>query len=358
MKVSADAWTDGSYRRRHQRYSWGLLFRHPNGTTVELSGSGNEKALLQNGDFAGEARAVLEAIRHAAKTGCEAVIIHHDRLDLDPNHWNLKRHRNSVMEWYAQELMRAKQSVQVAFQWVKGHSGNTQNMRADSLARHGVAMRPLPYDQEVYETGMTYVCPTNEPNRDLCGAIGHVFAGSAKARFAPAENSGKCFKLFRDAACVHGVTDFPFFSVVLCNPSIPHDAGQLLNWVRKVLQCVLGDDGPLFCVGIFSKQETLHAYVVVNGVGPDGMVLPDKDSMIDLLCKFSVRCALSEHAAAETGAVSDDIRRECFGVLQDNAKALARILDPALTDVDGETRMRSLSIIEEAVQILKRIVFV
>lgn len=135
--TQVEIWTDGGCKPNPGPGGWGAVLRH--GATVkELSG--NDPATTNNRM---ELTAAIEALK-ALKRPCR-VALHTDSeyvrngISRWITGWVRNNWRNSAKEPVAnmalwQALLAAAKPHQVEWHWVRGHSGNAMNERADQLA--------------------------------------------------------------------------------------------------------------------------------------------------------------------------------------------------------------------------------
>lgn len=140
--MNVEIYTDGSYKNGHSTKSgWAFVVVHQGILIHEESGITAEDALSWNID--GEAEAAWRAAEWCRYHGCNA-IIYSDYIGIP---------KCAKGEWKAKsaplKLLKAKVLGMdyIVWKWVKGHSGNEWNDRADrlagaALARCAEAMKP------------------------------------------------------------------------------------------------------------------------------------------------------------------------------------------------------------------------
>ena len=84
-KVAADnkdgylvAFTDGSYDKELNRYSYGVAIILPDGTEPDICGSGSNKEYIDSDNIIGEIFGVINAVDWAISNGYEKIKIYHD----------------------------------------------------------------------------------------------------------------------------------------------------------------------------------------------------------------------------------------------------------------------------------------
>ncbi len=140
-----EIWTDGGCKPNPGPGGWGAILRY--GETVrELSGS--DTATTNNRMELTAACAALEALKRPC-----TVVLHTDSeyvkngISRWINGWVRNNWRNAAKEPVAnmelwQRLLAAARPHKVEWKWVRGHSGDVMNERADQLAtaaRQGIA---------------------------------------------------------------------------------------------------------------------------------------------------------------------------------------------------------------------------
>jgi ribonuclease HI len=137
------AYVDGSYNKDRNIYGSGV-FLLSNDEEKEISESGNEPAMLDMWNVAGEVYASMLAINYAINAGYHKIIIYHDYTGIagwvngystngKPSKiWNANEEGAKIYKNFGAE---AKRSIEIDFVKVKAHSGDMYNNRADKLAK-------------------------------------------------------------------------------------------------------------------------------------------------------------------------------------------------------------------------------
>ena len=132
-----EAWTDGGCKPNPGPGGWGAILRYG---TVEKELSGAEPATTNNRMELTAACAVLEALIKPCR-----VLLHTDseyvRNGITRWHegWVRRNWRNAAGDPVAnmdlwQRLLTAASTHEIQWKWVRGHSGDPMNERADALA--------------------------------------------------------------------------------------------------------------------------------------------------------------------------------------------------------------------------------
>lgn len=143
MTADVELFTDGACKGNPGIGGWGALLR-ANGVERELCGG---EAHTTNNRM--ELRAAIEGLR-ALKRPCSVRLVTDSQYVMKgitewlPN-WRRRNWRTADGKavknadlW--QELSTLVDSHQVAFEWVRGHTGHLDNERADALANRGIDM--------------------------------------------------------------------------------------------------------------------------------------------------------------------------------------------------------------------------
>ena len=130
------AFTDGSYDKDLNRYSYGVAFILPDGTEESICGYGNNKEYLDSNNIIGEIFGVINAFDWAISNGYEKLKIYHDYEGLSKwitGEWGAKA---KVSQMFV-SLYKSKfeDFIQVEFVKVPGHSNVIYNEKADQLAK-------------------------------------------------------------------------------------------------------------------------------------------------------------------------------------------------------------------------------
>ena len=130
------AFTDGSFNKELQRYSYGVKLICPDGKTDELCGSGDNKDYIESNNIVGEVFGVINALDWAISNSYDKIKIYHDYEGISKwisEEWNAK----SGVALMFKHLFdfKFKDLLEVIFEKVPGHCNIRYNYNADSLAR-------------------------------------------------------------------------------------------------------------------------------------------------------------------------------------------------------------------------------
>ncbi|MGM0010967.1 ribonuclease H1 domain-containing protein [Enterococcus sp. DIV1059_1] len=129
------AYVDGSYNNRKRQYGSGVVLLNKNKVIDELIIAGNKIEYLDSHQIAGEVIGCIEAMKWAVENNKKKLIIYYDYQGIES--WAVKewRAKKPISIDYVTEFDKLKQSIDVEFRKVKGHSGDVLNDLADELAR-------------------------------------------------------------------------------------------------------------------------------------------------------------------------------------------------------------------------------
>ncbi len=132
------AFVDGSYNENKQAYGSGVFIISPDGHETSLSQKGNNKALIELRNVAGEIIAVYAALDWAISNQVESITIFYDYEGIEKwanGSWKAK---NNLTSRYKEVIDERKDILNIEFCKVKGHSNNKYNDIVDSLAKGAI----------------------------------------------------------------------------------------------------------------------------------------------------------------------------------------------------------------------------
>lgn len=129
----AVAYTDGSYDKAGNRYSWGCVIFDIDGSETHLSGVGDNPEFTGSNNIPGEVFGVLTALNWAREKGRKKINICYDYAGL--RHWAKGEWKTNtrIALFYAEECKKYS-DIDILFTKIAGHSGNEYNDLADRLA--------------------------------------------------------------------------------------------------------------------------------------------------------------------------------------------------------------------------------
>ncbi|MCK4260792.1 MAG: ribonuclease H family protein [Halanaerobiales bacterium] len=127
------AYVDGSYSEKLKKYSFGCILLGDKKTILSGVGNNEESATMRN--VAGELLGAMEAIKWANENKYERIIIYHDYEgiarwatgDWKANQVGTKKYIDFIKNY--------KKLIDIQFQKVAAHSGDTYNDEADNIAK-------------------------------------------------------------------------------------------------------------------------------------------------------------------------------------------------------------------------------
>lgn len=129
------AYVDGSYSDEFQTYSYGCVIIRNNQIVQKLSGNEQKSEYIEMRNVAGELLGAMNAVKWAIEKGYPAVKIFHDYEGIarwPNNEW--KANKEGTKE-YVEFIKNSRKVIEISFEKVKGHSGDTYNDMADMLAK-------------------------------------------------------------------------------------------------------------------------------------------------------------------------------------------------------------------------------
>lgn len=135
----AVAYVDGSYNEETEQYGGGVVFLHQ-GEEIHISKQGESEEYAEMRNVAGEILGAVTAMSEAKKRGVEKLTIFHDYQGIASwctGEWKTNKEGTIAYKAYYDSL---KDSMDIQFQKVKGHSGDTYNELADELAKKAVML--------------------------------------------------------------------------------------------------------------------------------------------------------------------------------------------------------------------------
>lgn len=130
------AFTDGSYDKELNRYSYGVILILPDGTEKSICGYGSNKDYLDTTNVTGEIFGVINAFDWALSYGFEKIKIYHDYEGLSKwisGEW--KTNAKSSKMYYQLYTTKFKDLLNVEFCKVPSHSNIVYNEKADQIAK-------------------------------------------------------------------------------------------------------------------------------------------------------------------------------------------------------------------------------
>jgi len=135
----AIAYVDGSYNVETGEYSAGVVFFY-NGEELRISRKGEDVELASMRNVAGEILGAEIAMKEAVERGIKKLTIVHDYQGIASwclGEWKTNKEGTKAYKEYFDSL---NGCINIQFQKVKGHSGDTWNDLADELAKEALGL--------------------------------------------------------------------------------------------------------------------------------------------------------------------------------------------------------------------------
>lgn len=130
------AFTDGSFDKDLNRYSYGVVLVRPDGTEESVCGYGSNELYIDSNNIIGEIFGVINALDWAISNGFEKVKIYHDYEGLSrwiSGEWSANVKASQMFVGIFKEKFDGVLTVE--FTKVPGHSNVSFNEKADQLAK-------------------------------------------------------------------------------------------------------------------------------------------------------------------------------------------------------------------------------
>ena len=137
---SSYAYVDGSFNKSTKYYGYGGFIMHNNQKYI-IQGKGNDPDLVEMRNIAGEILGCQETCKKAIQLGIRDIDIFYDYAGI--KEWatgSWKRNKEGINQYYY-FMQNIKQTLNINFRKVEGHSGNEGNDEADRLAKEAVGFK-------------------------------------------------------------------------------------------------------------------------------------------------------------------------------------------------------------------------
>ncbi len=135
----AVAYVDGSYKAETEEFSYGAVL-FVNGEELEFSGAYYNPEVKDMRNVAGELKGAMEMMNYCIKNNIPALEIHHDYEGIAKwakGEWKTNKLGTKMYKEYCDRVC---DKLNITFVKVKGHSGDTNNDRADKLAKKALGI--------------------------------------------------------------------------------------------------------------------------------------------------------------------------------------------------------------------------
>ncbi|GEK88177.1 ribonuclease HI [Alkalibacterium putridalgicola] len=132
------AYVDGSFDKRTQTYSYGVVLLKNNKVLAELNNSARDPEYAESFQIAGECFGALNAIKWAIDNSYKDIIIYYDYLGIEMWATGQWKANKTVSKDYVKFFKAFKNKINISFVKVKAHTGVIYNERADELAKQAL----------------------------------------------------------------------------------------------------------------------------------------------------------------------------------------------------------------------------
>lgn len=129
------AYVDGSFSKRTESYSYGVVLLKDGIVLDELRNAGTEAKYAESFQIAGECFGALNAIKWAIDHNYDKLYIHYDYLGIEMWATGQWKANKTVSKDYVKFFQAYSSKIDVVFVKVKAHTGIKYNERADELAK-------------------------------------------------------------------------------------------------------------------------------------------------------------------------------------------------------------------------------
>ena len=136
----AAAYVDGSYNIHTGEFSYGAVIFY-NGEEFTFSEKFNDPENAKMRNVAGEINGAVRAMRFCLENGIDALDLYYDYEGIEKwctGAWKTNKSGTIAYKKYYDEI---RQSVNIIFHKVKGHSGDKYNDMADRLAKNALGIK-------------------------------------------------------------------------------------------------------------------------------------------------------------------------------------------------------------------------
>ena len=140
--MKATCYVDGSFNPKLQKYAFGCVCFHPDGSTEEYCGSGNSEDALKQRNVAGEMIASMLAVKWALINGYDELEICYDYAGIEAWVTGAWKAKNDLTAKYRDYMRERSENVKLSFTKIEAHTNSTYNEMADKLAKQGLTKDP------------------------------------------------------------------------------------------------------------------------------------------------------------------------------------------------------------------------
>ena len=142
MDLKATCYVDGSFNPKLEKYAFGCVCFHPDGTTEEFCGSGNSEDALKQRNVAGEMIASMLALKWALVNEYNELEICYDYAGIEAWVTGAWKAKNDLTCKYRDFMREKSRTVKLTFTKIAAHTNDRYNEMADKLAKEGLTKEP------------------------------------------------------------------------------------------------------------------------------------------------------------------------------------------------------------------------
>lgn len=134
------AYVDGSYNIATKEFSYGVVILKENEVLTKFNGRMDDESLATMRNVAGEIKGAEAAMRYALDNGYKSIVIYHDYEGIARwclGEWKANKEGTKAYKAYFDSI---KDSINIRFVKVKGHSNDKYNDMADMLAKKALGL--------------------------------------------------------------------------------------------------------------------------------------------------------------------------------------------------------------------------
>lgn len=129
------AYVDGSFDEKIGKYSFGCIMILPGGEIVRESGNGDNPESIALRNVTGEMLGAMFAVKWCMINGYSSVAICYDYSGIEMWAVGKWKAKNNLTKKYADFMKDSSKNIDITFQKIAAHTGNTYNEEADRLAK-------------------------------------------------------------------------------------------------------------------------------------------------------------------------------------------------------------------------------
>lgn len=132
------AYVDGSFRQGYAVYGYGVVIVSEGKVLKTFSGTGSRRDYVTMRNVAGEVLGAVKAMEYAVAAGAKKLVLYFDYQGIESWARGTWKRNNDLTRGYHEFARSIQTRLELAFEKVKGHSGDEFNELADELAKQAV----------------------------------------------------------------------------------------------------------------------------------------------------------------------------------------------------------------------------